>query len=223
MAYQDFFTGRPTQEIAQDLLGRPLLYRSPAGLVGGWIVETEAYLGQADNAAHAYQGHRSAANEALYGPPGTIYIYERRGLFMCDIAVQDAEVPQGVLLRGIQPVWGLDVMTKNREGRPVGELTNGPGKLFRAFGVRDKALNLHNLADAPLTILLGDEWQSRPRQIGSSARVGVRTGGWHDRPYRFFVAGNQWVSKTPKRSWATDQGWLKEAGRVLPAEILPGK
>lgn len=223
MAYQDFFTHRPTQEIARDLLGRPLIYESPAGLVGGWIVETEAYLGQADNAAHAYQGHRSAANEALYGPPGTIYIYERRGLFMCDIAVQDAEVPQGVLLRGIQPIWGIDVMTENRDGRSLGELTNGPGKLFRAFGVRDKALNLQSLANAPLTILLADQWQSRPRQIGSSARVGVRSGGWHDRPYRFFVSGNQWVSKTPKRSWQDDQGWQDTAPTKLPTDILPGK
>lgn len=223
MAYQDFFTHRPTQEIAQDLLGRPLIYESPAGLVGGWIVETEAYLGQADNASHAYQGHRSAANEALYGPPGTIYIYERRGLFMCDIAVQDAEVPQGVLLRGIQPIWGIDVMTENRDGRSLGELTNGPGKLFRAFGVRDKALNLQSLANAPLTILLADQWQSRPRQIGSSARVGVRSGGWHDRPYRFFVSGNQWVSKTPKRSWQDDQGWQDTAPTKLPTGILPGK
>ncbi|MCI1892213.1 MAG: DNA-3-methyladenine glycosylase [Schleiferilactobacillus harbinensis] len=223
MVYQDFFTHRPTQEIAQDLLGRPLIYESPAGLVGGWIVETEAYLGQADNAAHAYQGHRSAANEALYGPPGTIYIYERRGLFMCDIVVQDAEVPQGVLLRGIQPIWGIDVMTENRDGRSLGELTNGPGKLFRAFGVRDKALNLQSLANAPLTILLADQWQSRPRQIGSSARVGVRSGGWHDRPYRFFVSGNQWVSKTPKRSWQDDQGWQDTAPTKLPIDILPGK
>jgi DNA-3-methyladenine glycosylase len=223
LVYQDFFTHRPTQEIAQDLLGRPLIYESPAGLVGGWIVETEAYLGQADNAAHAYQGHRSAANEALYGPPGTIYIYERRGLFMCDIVVQDAEVPQGVLLRGIQPIWGIDVMTENRDGRSLGELTNGPGKLFRAFGVRDKALNLQSLANAPLTILLADQWQSRPRQIGSSARVGVRSGGWHDRPYRFFVSGNQWVSKTPKRSWQDDQGWQDTAPTKLPIDILPGK
>ncbi|ERL65392.1 DNA-3-methyladenine glycosylase [Schleiferilactobacillus shenzhenensis] len=223
MAYADFFTGRSTQAIAQDLLGRPLLYHSPAGLVGGWIVETEAYLGQADNAAHAYQGHRSPANEALYGPPGTIYIYERRGLFMCDIAVQAAEVPQGVLLRGIQPVWGIDIMQANRAGRSLGELTNGPGKLFRAFGVRDKSLNLHHLATAPLTVVLADEWRSLPRTIADSARVGVRAGGWHDRPYRFYVAGNPWVSKTAKRSWRADHGWAREAPVDLPRTLLPGK
>lgn len=67
--YQAFFTNRPTEEIAKDLLGRELSYQSPAGRVAGLIVETEAYLGEQDSASHAYNGRRTNYSEALYGAP----------------------------------------------------------------------------------------------------------------------------------------------------------
>lgn len=194
----DFFDHRPTDTIAQDLLGKTLLYHGPSGTVGGLIVETEAYLGQRDTAAHAYQGHRSKANEPLYGVPGTIYIYQRHGQYCFDIATQPKDNPQGVLIRGLQPTIGLKQMQKNRPRPTPYELTNGPGKLMQALGIQDKTLNLLQMDEAPLTIDLAQ--QKRPEHIVDSARIGVRkNGSWVDKPLRFYVAGNPYVSKIRKR------------------------
>ncbi|MFD1672446.1 DNA-3-methyladenine glycosylase [Agrilactobacillus yilanensis] len=203
----DFFDHRPTPAIAQDLLGKTLLYHGPHGAVGGLIVETEAYLGQQDSAAHAYQGHRSRANEALYGTPGTIYIYQRHGQFCFDIATQAKDEPQGILIRSIEPTIGLTIMTQNRPRPKPYELTNGPGKLMQALGIQDTNLNLAHLDQAPLTIDLTTF--KRPIQIQESPRIGVRkNGGWVAKPLRYFVAGNPYVSKMLKRDMALDShGW----------------
>ena len=77
--YQQFFTGRPTTEIAQHLLGKMVKYKTAAGTIGGYIVETEAYLGEHDTASHAFNGRRTGYSESLYGMPGNIYLYQIRG------------------------------------------------------------------------------------------------------------------------------------------------
>lgn len=206
----DFFDHRTTDLIAQDLLGRTLLYHSPKGTMGGLIVETEAYLGQQDTAAHAFKGHRSKANEPLYGLPGTIYIYQRHGQFCFDISAQAKDIPQGVLIRGIQPTIGIELMKQNRVRPTDIELTNGPGKLMQALGIHDTKMNLLQMDHAPLTIDL--EQQRTPHQIVQGARIGVRkNGSWVDKPLRYYVAGNPYVSKMRKgemnletNGWCTD-------------------
>ena len=72
--YQQFFTGRPTVEIAKDLLGKLVKYQTKNGIIGGYIVETEAYLGEKDSASHAFNGRRTGYSESLYGMPGNIYL-----------------------------------------------------------------------------------------------------------------------------------------------------
>lgn len=203
----DYFDHRPTETMAQDLLGKTLLYHSPKGLVGGLIVETEAYLGQQDSAAHAFKGHRSKANEPLYGPPGTIYIYQRHGQFCFDIAVQAKDIPQGILIRGLEPTIGRDIMEQNRVRPTPYELTNGPGKLMQAFGIQDTTLNNQQMDQTPLTIDL-DTYRI-PQKIGSSARIGVRkNGAWVDKPLRYFVTGNPYCSKILKRDMDLNHfGW----------------
>ena len=89
--YQQFFTGRPTTEIAQDLLGKLVVYDGPDGMTGGYIVETEAYLGENDSASHAFNGRRTGYSESLYGQPGDIYLYQIRGHYCFDIVVQDKD------------------------------------------------------------------------------------------------------------------------------------
>ena len=88
--YQRFFTGRPTTVIAQDLLGREVIYNGPQGQLGGLIVETEAYLGESDSASHAYGGRRTDYTESLYGNPGDIYIYQIRYHYCCLLYTSDA-------------------------------------------------------------------------------------------------------------------------------------
>lgn len=204
---EGFFSGRPTEDMTKAILGKVLSYQSPQGLVSGYIVEAEAYLGAHDSAAHAFKGRRTASNEALYGAPGTIYIYTLHGQYMFDIAVQPAGEPQGILIRGLEPLQGVTIMTENR-GKTGPEISNGPGKLMSAFGIHDKQWNLTMINEGP--IKLDIEAGRQPRKIVSSARIGVsKRGSATDAPYRFYVAGNPYVSGMKKRDMDVQTlGWL---------------
>ena len=205
--YQEFFTGRPTIEIAQDLLGRQLSYKNGQGTLGGRIVEVEAYLGEHDSASHAFAGRRTNYSESLYGEPGDIYIYQIRAHYCFDVVVQDRNEPQGILIRGLEPTMNVEQMVKNRHGIDGFNISNGPGKLVQALGIHSRDLDGTSLATSPLTIDINSKWV--PKKIATSARIGVNLkGSSGQKPYRFYVAGNPFVSQTRKRD--TDQekrGW----------------
>ena len=204
----EFYTGRPTAEIARDLLGHELIYETPAGVMSGFIVETEAYLGEHDTAAHAFNGRHTAANAALYDAPGTIYIYVLRGYYMLNVAAQPQGTPQGILIRGIEPHLGLDLMQLHRD-KPVPDVTNGPGKLMAALGIHTKTLNRTMLGAHNLRITT--EKARTPQNVTASARVGVSAGSWQDQPLRFTVTGNPFVSGSRKRDWDRHyHGWQEQ-------------
>ncbi|RRK10717.1 DNA-3-methyladenine glycosylase [Lactiplantibacillus garii] len=204
-ATASFFDGRPTTEIAQALLGTTLLYRSNHGLIGGLIVETEAYLGTHDTAAHAYKGRRSKFTEPLYRAAGTLYIYQLRANLLFDIVTQPLNVPEGVLIRAIEPTYALDQMLTNR-GKSGVQVTNGPGKLAQALGIHDQTYNLVSIDDSPFEISLKDV--RHPRQIKAVPRVGVNPDAASGQlPLRFIVAGNPYISDSRKRDWQSDHGW----------------
>lgn len=201
----DFYTGRPTEDIARDLLGHELIYTTPAGTMSGWIVETEAYLGEKDTAAHAFNGRYTAANAALYDAPGTIYIYVLRGYYMLDVATQAAGTPQGILIRGLEPHQGINLMRQHRP-KPDPDISNGPGKLTAALGLQSKALNRTMLGAQNLTIT--PTATRMPAAVNATARVGVSDGSWQNRPLRYVVAGNPYVSASRKRDWdRINHGW----------------
>ncbi|WP_206184313.1 DNA-3-methyladenine glycosylase [Sporolactobacillus sp. THM19-2] len=210
-SWSDFFNHRPTEEIARSILGKRLIYCSSQGFLSGFIVETEAYLGENDSTAHAYKGRRTAANEALYGPAGIIYIFMLRGYPMLNVITQDRGVPQGILIRAVEPEKGMDIMEKNR-GKGGFGLTSGPGKLTTAYGICDKSLNLKPMADSPLYIEL--EGGRAPKEIAASARIGVsRRGGSTFDPFRFFVKGNPYVSGMKKSQMdLITYGWRTKPG-----------
>ncbi|CAM3046184.1 DNA-3-methyladenine glycosylase [Lactiplantibacillus plajomi] len=206
-ATASFFTGRPTTEIAKALLGSTLLYRSSNGLTGGLIVEAEAYLGTNDTAAHAYNGRRSKFTEPLYREAGTLYIYQLRANLLFDVVTQPAETPEGVLIRAIEPTHGTDQMLANR-GKSGVQVSNGPGKLTQALGIRDQTDNLSLIDDSPFTISLAETRQ--PRQILAVPRVGVNPDAASGQlPLRFIVAGNPYISDSRKRDWRDDHGWTE--------------
>lgn len=204
--YQQFFTGRPTPEIAQDLLGKLVKYTVNGTSLGGYIVETEAYLGEGDSASHAFNGRRTGYSESLYGQPGNIYLYQIRGHYCFDIVVQDAEEPQGVLLRGIEPALNVDQMIANRHMSGV-NVTNGPGKLVQALGIHSRELDGQPMETSPLTVDLTNF--KVPREIITGARVGVNVKGKNGlSPYRFYVKGNPYVSGLRKREMDLEtHGW----------------
>ena len=190
--YQDYFSSMPTANLAKDLLGRPFSYFDGQERLGGYIVEAEAYLGKKDRAAHSYAGRRSQANEGLYGPPGTIYIYSQRQYFFFDVAAQAKDEPQGILIRAIEPAFGLEQMIQNR-GKDGVLLTNGPAKLMLALGVNSRA------------------WDCQPlsQSLIAAPRIGINQSDpfWASQPLRFFVAGNPYVSDMKKRDYDPNRGW----------------
>lgn len=209
MDYSSYFTDHSTDQIAKDLIGRMLTFTNHGQTLGGYIVETEAYLGKKDRAAHSYGGRRSPANEGLYCPGGSLYIYSQRQYFFFDIACQAADNPEGVLVRAIEPVLGISQMILNRSGKMGPLLTNGPGKMMQALGVTSRKWDLHPLSESPFTIDLNDDHKRIARQIITSPRIGINQSDpyWTKKELRFFVAGNPYVSGMKKNEYQKNNGW----------------
>lgn len=168
---------QPPEQAARFLLGQILVRRGRRPLASR-IVETEAYLGEGDPAAHSFRG-RTARTRPLWGPPGTVYVYFIYGMHHClNVAVDREGAPGCVLIRAAEPMGGL----------PDGSLT-GPGRLCRALGLdlRDSGACLF----APGSRVYLREG-TPPRRISVSTRVGIRKAA--DRPLRFYDADSPAVS-----------------------------
>jgi DNA-3-methyladenine glycosylase len=158
------------------------------------VVETEAYLGEHDAAAHAASG-KTARNAVLYGPPGHAYIYNIYGLHAClNVSCLPEGDPGGVLFRALEPLQGIPQMRRNRglDGSAgIHQLTSGPGKLCQAFGItRAKDNGLDFVSDKSRLGLVEDDFQCE--EIRVTPRVGISKAT--DWPLRFFLAGNAFVS-----------------------------
>jgi DNA-3-methyladenine glycosylase len=175
-------------------LGKVLVH----GGVSARIVETEAYLGLADEAAHAWRG-RTPRTEVIFGPPGHAYVYLIYGIHDCLNVVAEPEGSAGcVLIRAVEPVSGFPSMRRRRSVDRVEDLANGPGKLTRALGITLRH-NGVDLTRGPLTVC--EPERGEPFEIGVSPRIGItRNVDW---PLRFFIAGNRFVSKHSFGSGAT--------------------
>jgi DNA-3-methyladenine glycosylase len=167
------FFARGTLSVARALIGMHLVHRDRGTLRVGRIVETEAYLGPRDLAAHSSRG-RTARTEVMFGPPGHAYVYFIYGMWHClNVVTARAGVPHAVLLRALEPVAGIT-------GR-----TCGPGLLCRAMRI-DRRFNGMALAGDVLW-LAPPVAPARTVRIGRGARIGVSyAGSWAQRPWRFF-------------------------------------
>lgn len=209
MDYSTYFINRSTAAITKDLIGRPLTFDNGQEHLGGYIVEAEAYVGKKDRAAHSYGGRRSPANEGLYRRGGTIYIYSQRQYFFFDVACQKENIPEGVLIRAIEPVWGLAIMKRNRHGKSGVLLTNGPAKMMQAFGIKSRYWDLHFLSSSPFAIDLDDKNKKKAQEIIAAPRIGVNQSDpyWAQKPLRYYVKGNPYVSDMKKRNYEQNHGW----------------
>lgn len=198
---RDMYLG-DTVTIARQLLGRYIVRRMPEETLLCRIVETEAYVGAIDKAAHAYGYHRTARNAAMFGPPGHAYIYLIYGMHCCLNFVTEPEgEPSAVLLRGLEPVYGLETMTRLRFGRVPAELTayqrknllNGPGKCCAALGLT-RGMNGVDLTGDSLFLCTSPEDAGLPPLPPKRCRVhtGKRIGIDYaqeavDFPWRFWL------------------------------------
>jgi len=179
---------RPTLEVAPALLGKTIVYRHPEGLLVAEIVEAEAYVGEDDPACHAAVGP-TGRNRIMYEKGGHAYIYFIYGMYHCfNIVTEKAGFPAAVLIRGVKPVAGENIMAANSPPNSR-ILTNGPGKFCRAFGLtRD-----HNGLDLTGNRLYLIDRGNSPEKIMTTPRIGIKKGA--RRAWRFCVADSRFVSK----------------------------
>ncbi len=174
------FYDRDAETVAKELLGKNLVHRIDGRTYIGRIVETEAYLGPHDLAAHSARG-RTKRTEVMFGPPGHAYVYLIYGMHWCMNVVTQAEgTASAVLIRAVEPVAGI-----------AGK-TSGPGLLCRAMRITG-ALNGHDLLSDDLFVAEGD---GSPVTIVKRPRIGVEYAGkWAKRLLRFYVRGSPYVSR----------------------------
>lgn len=198
---------KSTPEIARDLLGMYLEYSTPKGTVGGYIVDTEAYLGPDDEAAHSFGMRKTPRVAAMYEKPGTIYLYTMHTHRILNIITQPEGIPQGVMIRAIEPVAGIEQMSANRGGKLGPDISNGPGKLVAALGIPQELYG-ESILDSPLHLVY--EKKREPKKICALPRIGIpNKGKWTEMPLRFVVSGNPYISLQKKNQIDENWGWRK--------------
>ena len=177
-----------TAELARFLLGKLLVRMLPEGAAGGRIVETEAYV-VGDPAGHAYRG-MTRRNRALFLERGHAYVYLAYGIsFMLNISSETPGVGAGVLIRAIEPMFGVTIMERARGIERVWDLARGPGRLCEALRI-DRRLDGIDLCQAG-PLWLGSDGHGSD-EVGRSKRIGITRAA--ESPLRFYVRGNRFVS-----------------------------
>jgi DNA-3-methyladenine glycosylase len=181
--------------VAKDLIGKYIFRNTGKEVLSGIIVETEAYTGRNDPAAHSYNG-KTPRNAVMFDEGGAAYVYFTYGNHFCfNVVTCRKGTPSAVLVRGVEPVKGIDTMMKNRGTDDLCKLTNGPGKFTKAFDI-GRDLNGADLAGDEIYIT-----KSVPVQkdyiILRSKRIGITKNT--DKLYRFYVQDNKFVSRVPKK------------------------
>jgi len=193
------FFNRDAVTVARELLGKLLIRRQGQRSLAGRVVETEAYLGPDDPAAHAFSG-RTARNSVLFGPPGHAYVYFIYGNHFClnVSCVQDGR-GEGVLFRALEPVYSIKAMARQRglelsASSPIAKLrmiSSGPGRMSEAMEITRERDNDKDLTSRSSDLWLADDG-FRPAAIVATPRIGITKAV--DRPLRFVIARNAYVS-----------------------------
>lgn len=193
-----------TLDVAKLLLGHRLVHVVDGKRRSGLIVETEAYKGPDDKAAHSYGGRRTERTEIMFGPPGYAYVYLIYGMYHCfNIITAPEGTPQGVLIRALEPDEGIEDMAADRFGktditqRQYKNLTSGPGKLCRALAITMKQKGLSMQSDELFMEVIPDEMHLSQRyEITAGPRIGIDYAeeAVHY-PWRFYFQGHPFVSK----------------------------
>ena len=185
--------------IARKLIGCTLVRRLEDGSrLSGQIVETEAYLGERDRAAHSFGGHRSERVASMYLPPGHCYVYFTYGMHHCMNVVCGAEdEPVAVLLRALRPLDGIDHMrvARGKAGAAERNLCAGPAKLCQAFGI-DRTCDGFDLTTSESLWIEWGAGSTHPSRLRRTARIGVDYAReWAARPLRWRIRESEYVSR----------------------------
>jgi DNA-3-methyladenine glycosylase len=179
------FYMQPTLEVARALLGKRLVRRDGGMRLSGIITETEAYIGEEDQACHARSG-RTRRNEVMYGPSGFAYVYFTYGMhWMLNVVTEAEGMPAAVLLRAMLPMEGREVINLRRSGRDVG----GPAKLTQALGI-DARFNATCLYQTGSILRIEEGVSIAPKDLLIGPRVGLNNTPepWKSMPWRFRIS-----------------------------------
>lgn len=197
---QDFFKRPDVLTIARELLGKIIVTNFNGELTSARIVETEAYAGVTDKAAHSYGGRRTARTEVMYGAAGTAYVYLCYGIHqLFNIVTNEIDIPQAILIRGAAPLEGIPVMLQ-RTGKKQADftLTRGPGNVSKALGI--KTLHTGSTLFDDDWFIGSDGFTPVADDIIATPRIGVDYAGEDALlPYRFVIRNNKYVSGKPIR------------------------
>ncbi|WP_100399106.1 DNA-3-methyladenine glycosylase [Bacillus sp. FJAT-44742] len=186
----DFYQ-KSTLTLAKSLLGHILIKETKEGVTAGYIVETEAYMGPEDRAAHSFNNRRTKRTEVMFGPPGYVYTYVMHTHCLVNVVSGEPGKPEAVLIRAVEPFLGIELMYERRGDKKEKDLTNGPGKLTKAFGIIKDDYG-HPFHQPPLYIAEGRNEEN----ISQGPRIGIdNSGEAKDYPWRFWVTGNPFVSR----------------------------
>lgn len=200
---EEFFN-RDARIVGKELLGKLLVRKYDGNVLISRIVETEAYIGSLDKACHAYNFKRTPRVLPLYESAGIAYVYAIYGMYFCfNIVTGEKNDPQAVLIRAVEPIEGLDIMSLNRTNKPFNELkkreilnlTSGPGKLCIALNI-DKSLNTHSVFSEELSLY--DDGYSSFETV-CCKRIGIDYAEEAvDFPWRYYIKDNKFVSVIEK-------------------------
>lgn len=195
------FYAKETLQVAKALLGKVVVHKVNGVKLRGKIVETEAYIGSIDKASHAYGGKHTPRLEALYGKPGIAYVYFIYGMYHCfNVITKEEGSPEGVLIRAIEPLEGLEEMSMLRFNKAYNELTkaqfknlsSGPSKLCIAMNINKQ----NNKQDLCANTLYIEELMDKEKiEIIEAKRIGIDYAEEaKEFKWRFYIKDNIWVS-----------------------------
>ncbi|HEX8284470.1 MAG TPA: DNA-3-methyladenine glycosylase [Pyrinomonadaceae bacterium] len=194
---RDFYARADTLAVARELLGKRLVVPSETGArVSGRVVEVEAYLGVEDRAAHSFGGRRTRRTETMYAVGGAVYVFFVYGMHhQFNVVAGPEGQPHAVLVRAVEPEEGIELMKERRPVSKERELTSGPGKLCRALKL-DLTYDGEDLTKSRRVWLEDAGAKLAAEEIATGPRIGVDYAGEDAlRPWRFWVKGNEYVSR----------------------------
>ena len=189
---QDFFMDDAI-EVAKKLLGKILVHETPEGITKCRIVETEAYMGVLDKGSHAYSGKITPRTSTLYEQGGVAYVYLIYGMYHCmNVVVNVKGLAQGVLIRALEPLEGIELMKKRRKMDKVKNLCNGPGKLCIAMDITKKENGVNLMSSS---LFLEEDEKEEPFEIVSAKRINIDYAEEaKDFLWRFYIKDTPYVS-----------------------------
>lgn len=178
-----------TEVVGRELIGKALLHKVDGAWIGGLIVETEAYLADDDPASHSARG-QTKSNGSMFARPGTLYVYPIHAKYCMNAVTESEGQGTAVLIRAIEPIWGIEKMQNHRGFEDLRRLTRGPAMLCQALAVDRSHDGIDLIADKQFRIA---NVASDPPAIVTTERIGISKA--RELPLRFVAKGSRFASR----------------------------